>query len=374
MKILYENKHTNEGLTKAERHNRMLDKAFDYKKQTDRKMMDFLKTNSELSDEEIQDAYNKDNLGGVLKDLGLHNKFWGKNESLEESYTKVDTIECGVDTYRVVGGGFNPTAEALITVEDEEGNRTRMHIDDVIEFYTWYDRNGNVVHEPSSEEIDESISLVEGITEDDRINALAEYLDIEPSEISNIYNYEYETPEGDYLVVDESEAEELARDDIENFIDELGIESFTEEFRYWIENNALNTDWFEDVVAESMESYADDIENESPSDDRFENRLEEEMYEAEIIDDEDLEDGYDFDSSRFDYIEMLISNAGDPIDYCRDNFGSDWVSQAAKQHNLYDIDEIVDECIKWDGIAHFIARYDGDEIELGNGLFAYRTN
>jgi hypothetical protein len=27
-----------------------------------------------------------------------------------------------------------------------------------------------------------------------------------------------------------------------------------------------------------------------------------------------------------------------------------------------------------DGIAHFIARYDGEEHDLGNGLYAYRTN
>lgn len=88
-------------------------------------------------------------------DEGL-NRYWneveGKNESLKESYTQVDTIECGEDTYRVVGGGFNPTADALVTVEDEHGERTRMHIGDVIEFYTWYDKKGNVIHEPSDDE------------------------------------------------------------------------------------------------------------------------------------------------------------------------------------------------------------------------------
>lgn len=74
------------------------------------------------------------------------------DESLKESYTKVDTIECGEETYRVVSGGFNPTADALVTVEDEHGERTRIHIGDVIEFYTWYDKNGNVIHEPSMDE------------------------------------------------------------------------------------------------------------------------------------------------------------------------------------------------------------------------------
>jgi hypothetical protein len=42
--------------------------------------------------------------------------------------------------------------------------------------------------------------------------------------------------------------------------------------------------------------------------------------------------------------------------------------------NLIDMDEVVDQCIYEDGIAHFIARYDGEEHELGNGLYAYRTN
>lgn len=296
-----------------------------------------------------------------------------ENKQINESYVEVDTIQAGEDIYRIIGGGFNSN-DALVSVEDDEGNTKRLSTGDVIEFYTWYDKEGNVIHEPSDDELEESISLRESISEEDRINALANHLGIDAGEISNIYDYEYETPEGDYLVVDEYEAEQLARDDIENFIDELGIEGFTKDFKSWIENYALDTDWFIDAVTESMEAYADDIENESPSDDRFENRLEEEMYEAEIIDDDDLENGYDFDSSRFDYIEMLINDAGDPIDYCRDNFGSDWVSQAAKQNNLYDIDEIVDECIKWDGVAHFIARYDGNEIDLGDGLFAYRTN
>ena len=149
---LFPSEELDEGLTSAQRYNRKMDKIFNYKKETDNKMMDFLKSNSDLSDEEIKKAYDDDNLGGVIKDLGLHDKFWSKNESLKESYTEVDTIECGGDTYRVVGGGFNPTADALISVEDEDGKRTRMHIGDVIEFYTWYDKKGNVIHEPSDDE------------------------------------------------------------------------------------------------------------------------------------------------------------------------------------------------------------------------------
>ena len=74
-----------------------------------------------------------------------------KNGVLKESYTEVDTIECGEDTYRVVGGGFN-TNDALVSVEDKDGNKKRLSSGDVVEFYTWYDKNGNVIHEPSDDE------------------------------------------------------------------------------------------------------------------------------------------------------------------------------------------------------------------------------
>ena len=73
------------------------------------------------------------------------------SESLKESYTEVDTIECGEETYRVVGGGFNSN-DALVSVEDKDGNTKRLSSGDVIEFYTWYDKNGNVIHEPSMDE------------------------------------------------------------------------------------------------------------------------------------------------------------------------------------------------------------------------------
>lgn len=82
---LADNDDVDEGLTSAQRYNRKMDKIFNYKKETDNKMMDFLKSNSDLSDEEIKKAYDDDNLGGVLRDLGLHDKFWSKNESLKKA-------------------------------------------------------------------------------------------------------------------------------------------------------------------------------------------------------------------------------------------------------------------------------------------------
>ena len=228
--------------------------------------------------------------------------------------------------------------------------------------------------------------LTESFDDEDRINALAEFLNIDPSEISNIYDYEYETPEGDYLVVDEDEATELAKEDIRNLYDDMGLESFTSGFRDWIIMNALDNDWFEDAIRESYEFYVEDIESESSSM-GYDNRLIEEMHDHQVLSDEDFEidedgepnlrelkEGIDIDDKKEEFIDLLVENAGNAVDYCGDNFGWDWVTKMATQNNLIDLEEVVNQCIYDDGIAHFIARYDGQEHDLGNGLYAYRTN
>lgn len=227
-------------------------------------------------------------------------------------------------------------------------------------------RSVEILKNMSNGKLDEKL-LTEDFKEEERIQALANYLGIETSEIFNTYENEFETPEGDYLVVTEDEARELAEDDIRNLFDELGLESFTPYFRDWIIMNALDTDWFEEAVRESYEAYVDDIKYE-------EGRFEEEILDAGIISEEDIENGYDEDEASEKYVEYLVENAGDPVDYCGDSFGWDWVSEMADTHDLFNMDEIVEQCIQEDGIAHFIARYDGDEIELENGLYAYRTN
>ena len=248
----------------------------------------------------------------------------------------------------------------------------------------------SVVQGDEEEDIDESLkgskSLTEDSDEDERIQALAEYLGIDPSEISNIYDYEYETPEGDYLVVYEDESRELAEEDIKNLFDDLGLDSFTPDFKNWIIMNALDNEWFEDAVRESYEYYVEDIENEASSK-GYKNRLIEEMHDHQVLSDDDFEEdedgepdittlkeGVDIDDLKEEFIDLLTENAGDPVNYCADNYGWDWVTDMATRNNLIDMDEVADQAIYEDGIAHFIATYDGNEIELGKGLFAYRTN
>lgn len=210
--------------------------------------------------------------------------------------------------------------------------------------------------------------LHENFGEDERAQALAQFLGCDVSEVSCIDRYEFDAPNGEsYYVVDEQEAEQLAKEDIENLFDDLGLESFTEYFRDWIIENALDKDWFEECVRESTESYVDDIEYED-------GRLQEELLDRGIITEEDIESGYDVEDAKERYVELLMEDIDDYVEYCGFNFGWKWVSEVAERENLIDMGVVVEQCIYEDGVAHFIARYDGEEHDLGNGLFAYRNN
>lgn len=219
----------------------------------------------------------------------------------------------------------------------------------------------------------------------ERIKALAAYLDVEEDTLKEGYDdMVIETEDGEeYLVCDEDEAREKAEESIKNFIEECGITGFTESFQTWIIDNAVESDWFEDAMREGNEFYFDDILEESS--DEFESRAVEELYERGLIDDEDFDEDEDgnVDHSQFrgdprDYKDAFVDDMcegwDDPVQWFRDNFGDEQFTEAVVRHNLIDIDAVVDTAIEWDGIAHFIATYDGDEIELDGDYFAYRLN
>lgn len=222
-------------------------------------------------------------------------------------------------------------------------------------------------HRPNAQKLEED-ALVESFSTEERAQALADYLGIDPSEVENSYDeFSFDTPEGEYYVATEAEAHGLAIEDIKNIFDDIGIDSFTPNFREWIYNNAVDSDWFEGALREYQEFYVEDIEYED-------GRLEEELLDAGIITEDQVQSGYDVEDAKEAYVDYLVKNAGDPIEHFKDNFGQESFSNTVKQYDLIDIDAVAEQCIEWDGIAHFIARYDGEEIELANGLFAYRTN
>ena len=223
---------------------------------------------------------------------------------------------------------------------------------------------------------------------EDKIKALAEYLGVDENTISEGYDDDIlETEDGEeYLVLDEYDATERARDAVILSLEELGITSFTESFQEWAFANAVDEDWFSDAMRESYEAYVEDIENESDS--TYDNRLIQEMYDEGIIDDDDFdvdEDGEidytifqgDLEDAKERYIDHLCDGWNDPIEWYRDNFGDESFNEVVVNHNLLDSDAIADQAIEWDGRGHFLADYDGDEIDLegeDDTYYAYRIS
>ena len=126
-------------------------------------------------------------------------------------------------------------------------------------------------------------------------------------------------------------------------------------------------------------SYANDIKMESDS--KYSNRLISEMVDAGLMDDEDAE-SEDAESTAIslmdDFVEYLTNSQIDEgrggLDYYENNFGQEQTMQMIIENNLIDIDEATEGAIDEDGVAHFISSYDGNEIELPSGYYAYRTN
>jgi predicted transcriptional regulator len=134
-----------------------------------------------------------------------------------------------------------------------------------------------------------------------------------------------------------------------------------------------------EVYDEWNYSYANDIKMESDS--KYSNRLISEMVDAGLMDDEDAE-SEDAESTAIslmdDFVEYLTNSQIDEgrggLDYYENNFGQEQTMQMIIENNLIDIDEATEGAISEDGVAHFISSYDGNEIELPSGYYAYRTN
>ena len=145
--------------------------------------------------------------------------------------------------------------------------------------------------------------------DDDRIKALAQFLgldDEEAEEIENHYGNYYEYGDAEYFVGDDDEAQEEAIQREIDLSDDIGLESFNEDYQDYIIDNFCNWDW-ESAINEWNENYAYDISHES--DDEYGLRIIQ-----EVVTD---------DSSFFDDTEggMIVKVTVKGKDYYLDNDG-----------------------------------------------------
>ena len=202
--------------------------------------------------------------------------------------------------------------------------------------------------------------------------ALREYIEdilelknvtIEPSEYDeNEFEVKSDDEDMSFLVLTEDEGYEYAKEDVKNFIDELGLEGFSEEFQDRIINEFVDEDVWLDIIEEFE------------SGDIWDLSLEDILEELDIEYNED--EDYDIDELRDKLLEQRMSSYTDSpydaINFIEDYYGKDELLKIA-QDNI-DIDEVAEAVVNEDGVANSLARYDGKELYLGDDLYAYRTN
>ena len=230
--------------------------------------------------------------------------------------------------------------------------------------------------------LNEDVTLVSD-EKKEKAKALADYLGIDKKEI----RYEpyggqedhYFLEDGtEYLVCTDEEATELAKNYIADTLDNEGLGEFTKDFiDTVIDKGYIDVDWFDDVQREYEWSYVDDIEIE---DGEYANRLIDELVQHGIISEDDLtEDGnisddLDIEELKEKYVEKLCLEWYNPVEWYIDNFGMDNLEEVIAHHNVLDYDAIADEAIDWDGRAHFLSTYDGNELELSGDYYAYKVD
>lgn len=230
--------------------------------------------------------------------------------------------------------------------------------------------------------INEDVTLVSD-NKKERAESLADYLGIDKKEIRykpyNGNEDHYFLEDGtEYIVCTDEEATELAKEYIADTLDTEGIGVFTKDFVDTVINNGyLDEDWFDDVQREYEWSYVNDIESE---DGEYANRLIDELVQHKIISEDDLtEDGnisdnFDIEELKEKYVEELCREWNNSVEWYIDNFGRDDLEEVFAHYNVLDYDAVAELAIDWDGRAHFLNTYDGDELELSNDYYAYKID
>lgn len=204
-----------------------------------------------------------------------------------------------------------------------------------------------VVNNLNNEVIYDNTNLVEALIKCELVE------DVESIEIdSNTIT----TDLGEYLVFyDYTDAEVEAVEQCKQIIEECGL---TESLIFEAEIQGLiDTQWFIDYwkdVHECM-SWDESIEYIAS---------EEELENGEISEDEIRE-------QHFNSLQDSIK--GQEMEEYKDQFGEQAFQNILVREGLIDIDALAQWCVDMDGVAHYLASYDGEELEE-NGYYIYRTN
>ena len=260
----------------------------------------------------------------------------------------------------IVSKAFGPKALELIY----EINKTAHSVTDAIDtFFSKFD----------AKDISSSETSTYDDSEDARKQALANYLQVEVEDIESNGNNEFEVNGATYRVLTDEEADYEFDNNVRSLWDDLGLEGVGSYLKEWILENALDEGELEDVVREEV-SY--DVNDYLSDEEVVEECVDYDIISREDAYDEDdeLKDDLDLDDLREQLIDKRLEDVDSYGEYLIDR---GWDENALSQ---YIDEEKVIEAIKDDidvngsGRGQELAYYDGDELDLDNGLFAYRID
>lgn len=214
-------------------------------------------------------------------------------------------------------------------------------------------------------------------TDDARKLALAGYLNVDPEDISEEGDNEFTYDDSTYKVLTDDEADVAYDEAVRAIWDALGIDGVSGDVRDWIFDNALNDD--EEAHEEEVRDYIADNVYGSDDDEVVDKCIEEGILEDDgdnyIDGDVNYDKIGDMDTLRDKLIDKLVE----------DEVGSQTYVEYLKDVG-YDDADIVEKCgIDDEAVIDYLkdailidgtrgtelASYDGEEIDLGNGWFAY---
>lgn len=194
--------------------------------------------------------------------------------------------------------------------------------------------------------------------------ALAEELGVVEEDVIEKEDNVYEVDGEEYLVLTDDEADKEFKENEESIIDDIGIESFTENFKDYIRLNLIATKDVLSVIEEMMENYVNDLDEEGLRDELESHGL--------LNEDEELLEE-DINALKIDLIDDLVNEIEDPTDWLIEQFGEKEFWTMMKDY--IDMDEIIDTIKEWDGRGPILAQYDGIEREIyGTDYYYYRID
>lgn len=214
------------------------------------------------------------------------------------------------------------------------------------------------------------------------INLIAEYFEVSPDEVTETErgNYYQVGEEGTYLVLSERDADDEFDTSVRNLIDEVGVDKAF--------GKGVNLDLYidHDIAEEKMfDFYEDDFYEQYADDSEY---IIEQMYDENLLRDNDFDefDEYDqpiFSSCNKDEDELATIYANDrkdDMDYIDflNYLGYYGDSLNSQLQDILDIDLLIYDLREEYGRGTELARYDGEEHEIGeidgDDYFAYRIN